>query len=170
MGYSTGGYCAANLAIRHADRFSAAVSLSGYFHAITDHTTGDLYKSDEAARQANTPTHTIGLPRRYPLNFYLATGGGDPDGLRGLKELAAHIRKPDRLTEVVVGKGGHNFGVWRRALPEAFVWIGMTEEGQTAAFHPSLPPGYGSGRGYGQRVDVGRRGRITGSPVSPSRR
>lgn len=44
MGYSTGGFCAVNLAIRHPDQFSAAVSLSGYFHAVTDNSTGDIYK------------------------------------------------------------------------------------------------------------------------------
>lgn len=37
---STGGYCAAKLAILDSDVFTAAVTLSGYFHTLRDSTTG----------------------------------------------------------------------------------------------------------------------------------
>jgi enterochelin esterase-like enzyme len=33
MGMSQGGFCAANLMLRHPNLFSAAISFSGYFHA-----------------------------------------------------------------------------------------------------------------------------------------
>ncbi|MCW2503988.1 MAG: esterase [Actinomycetia bacterium] len=126
MGYSTGGYCAANLAIRHPAEFSAVVSLSGYFHALSDATTGDLYKGDDKARLANTPTHTVGLPRRYALAFYLTSTTGDAEGMQGLKDLGPRIHRPDSLTKVVNGPGGHNFRSWHKALPGAFEWIGKT--------------------------------------------
>ncbi|MGI8646658.1 MAG: hypothetical protein ACR2JX_00280, partial [Mycobacteriales bacterium] len=85
---------------------------------------GDIYKGDKEVRQANTPTHTINLPRQHPLNFNLITSSGDREGLGGLKELAPRIKEPDTLTKTLIGKGGHNFGMWRRALPQAFIWIG----------------------------------------------
>jgi S-formylglutathione hydrolase FrmB len=124
MGYSTGGFCAANLAIHHPDRYATVVSLSGYFHAVTDASTGDLYQGDEAARLANTPSHTVTLPRKYPLHFYIATATGDGEGVRGLKELSPKITAPDVLTKAVNGNSGHNFNTWRRQLPLAFTWLG----------------------------------------------
>ncbi|WP_307811623.1 alpha/beta hydrolase-fold protein, partial [Streptomyces fildesensis] len=50
MGDSTGGYCAAKLAMEHPKVFSAAVSLSGYFKAAEDITTGDLFGGSKARR------------------------------------------------------------------------------------------------------------------------
>ena len=43
IGDSTGGYCAAKIAMMHSDVFSAAVALSGYYHTLQDSTTGDLW-------------------------------------------------------------------------------------------------------------------------------
>ena len=39
LGYSTGGFCAVNLALHHPDRYAAAASLSGYYNAIVDDST-----------------------------------------------------------------------------------------------------------------------------------
>jgi hypothetical protein len=54
MGYSTGGYCAVNLALRHPDRYRAAVSLSGYNAPAHDVTTGDLFAGNSSLRDQNT--------------------------------------------------------------------------------------------------------------------
>ncbi len=123
LGYSTGGYCAVNTAIRNSSVFSAAVSMSGYFHPTTDITTGNLYKGDAALRAANTPMHTIRKPSA-PLRFYLF--GSIPDGheVRADRQFAARIHPPDTVTQVVVKTGGHNFQTWNLALPGALEWLG----------------------------------------------
>jgi len=54
MGFSTGGYCAINLAMRHPDMFSAAVSLSGTGRPSHDHSTGDLFGRSIAIGDSNT--------------------------------------------------------------------------------------------------------------------
>jgi S-formylglutathione hydrolase FrmB len=158
MGYSTGGFCAANLAIHHPDRYSTVVSLSGYFHAVTDASTGDLYQGDEAARLANTPSHTVTLPRRYPLHFYLATATGDGEGVRGLKELSPKIAAPDALTKAVNGNSGHNFTTWRRQLPLAFAWLGGQLAKPVTPLHALEPANHGP-----QRVEP-----VAGPSPSPS--
>jgi len=63
MGYSTGGYCAVNLALRHPGRYRAAVSLAGYNAPTDDRTTGDLFAGSAALRDQNT---TIWRVRRLP--------------------------------------------------------------------------------------------------------
>ncbi|MHB8452243.1 MAG: alpha/beta hydrolase, partial [Mycobacteriales bacterium] len=42
LGYSEGGFCAANLALRHPSLFGAAISLDGYFQPEVDDTTGNI--------------------------------------------------------------------------------------------------------------------------------
>ena len=41
--------------MRHPDIYGAAASLSGYFTAITDRTTGDLYHGDQKLKNENSP-------------------------------------------------------------------------------------------------------------------
>ena len=53
IGDSTGGYCAAKIAMMHSDVFSAAVSLSGYYHTLQDSTTGDLWGGSRVLRSLN---------------------------------------------------------------------------------------------------------------------
>jgi hypothetical protein len=53
IGYSTGGYCAVNLAMHHPGRYRAAASLSGYFTAPTDSGTTRLFAGSAAARRDN---------------------------------------------------------------------------------------------------------------------
>jgi pimeloyl-ACP methyl ester carboxylesterase len=76
MGYSTGGYCAVDLALRHPGQFSAAVALDGYFGPAHDATTGDLFRHN-----APQPTSSPLPPRRRtssPLSTYRAGTTGAP--------------------------------------------------------------------------------------------
>jgi hypothetical protein len=54
LGYSTGGFCAVNLGLRHPDRFAAAASLSGYFTAGVQDGTKGLYRGSRAAGQRSS--------------------------------------------------------------------------------------------------------------------
>ncbi|MDI2127265.1 alpha/beta hydrolase [Yinghuangia seranimata] len=124
MGYSTGGFCAANLAIRYPDRFGAAASLSGYYKAITDMTTGDLYKGDEQARKDNSPIVTIDRPRERPLRMYLFAARGEGHAVRDMQKFALKFRAPNEVTTVVAQSGGHNFHTWSAGIPAALEWLG----------------------------------------------
>lgn len=52
VGFSMGGYGAANLALRHPDKFGQFASLAGYFHV--DDPSG-MFGKDSATQAANTP-------------------------------------------------------------------------------------------------------------------
>jgi enterochelin esterase-like enzyme len=122
MGYSTGGYCAVNLALRHSDRFSAAVSLDGYFAPAIDATTGDLFHNDAALRRAYTPELTIRDHRDHALRFYLLVGNTEAKAKTAAKEFASATHLPDTATVVDI-PGGHNWGTWTSALPAALTWL-----------------------------------------------
>jgi enterochelin esterase-like enzyme len=123
MGYSTGGYCAVDLALRHPDRLASAVSLDGYFAPAIDNTTGDLFKHDRAAQRSFTPALTIHDRRPYPVRFYLVVGDAEAKAERDARTFAAAVRTPDAV-KVVDVPGVHNWTTWTHALPDALTWLG----------------------------------------------
>jgi enterochelin esterase-like enzyme len=123
IGTSTGGFCAVNLAMRHVDRYAAAASLSGYFTAITDSTTGDLYKGNTHLRDENSPTWRVRNLPNPPLPLYVATAADDKQGLAQLKDFTGSVKPPIALTKIIVPQGGHTGAVWRILLPSAFDWL-----------------------------------------------
>lgn len=122
MGYSTGGYCAVDLALRHPDRFSAAVSLDGYFAPAVDNTTGDLFKGQASVERSYTPLSTIRERRPYGLRFYLVVGEAEAKSKADAGKFAAAVGKPDAVTVVDV-PGRHNWDTWTRAVPDALTWL-----------------------------------------------
>jgi poly(3-hydroxybutyrate) depolymerase len=140
IGYSTGGFCVADLLLRHPDRFAAAASLSGYFNALTDHTTGDLYRGRRDVADANSPLWRLGHLPVPAVALYAATARDDRNGWLALGELAAAARAPLSLTTAVVPRGGHSRPVWRVIEAPAFDWLSSWLAAPAA---PSAAPSMG---------------------------
>ncbi|MCW2641016.1 MAG: hypothetical protein JWP76_3322 [Dactylosporangium sp.] len=165
FGFSTGGFCAANLALRHPDRYAAAVSFSGYYTAITDRTTGDLYRGDAHLRDENSPLWRINNLPVPAVAMYLACARDDVKGFAQLQAMAGAARSPLRLTTAMVPNGGHTGGAWRALAPAAFDWLSVQLGGPTGDPSPDhggtgdaaadgvsrLAPATGSSRGPGPR-------------------
>lgn len=148
IGYSTGGFCAANLALRHPDQFAAAVSLSGYFHALTDHTTGDLFRGDPRARELNSPVWRVTRLPVPPLAMYLATARDDRTGMLDLRRFLAAARVPLRITTATVMRGGHSRPVWRALEAPALDWLSSwlaAPQPAVGGFGPLRKPGVAPG-------------------------
>jgi hypothetical protein len=64
MGYSSGRFCATNLAMQHPDMFAASVSIAGDVRQAHDHQTGELFGHNSGLRDENAP---IWRPRHLPL-------------------------------------------------------------------------------------------------------
>ncbi|MEV0268099.1 alpha/beta hydrolase-fold protein [Hamadaea sp. NPDC050747] len=123
IGYSTGGFCAVNLALRHPDRYAAAASLSGYFSAITDHTTGDLYRGSPQTRLENSPLWRVTALPVPSLALYIATAQDDRPGYTQLRRFAEVAKPPLRITTATIPVGGHSRKVWRQMAAPAFDWL-----------------------------------------------
>jgi enterochelin esterase-like enzyme len=150
MGYSTGGYCAVNLAMRHTDLFDAAVSLSGYARPAHDGSTGELFGGDVALRNGNTPVwEARHLPPRE-LSILVMTSRQDVVSYGDTVQLAAVARIPLHVSTVVTEHGGHNAALWKSMEPEAFNWLSGhlsaplaeigAELGLAPASHPEQTP------------------------------
>ncbi|GAC1608813.1 MAG: alpha/beta hydrolase-fold protein [Mycobacteriales bacterium] len=128
LGYSEGGFCAANLGLHHPDRYGAVVSLSGYFTAgIVRKTIPYLYGRKKAAIDRNSPLWWV--QHRNPTGppLWLMSSSGDPGAVRDVTALRNAARRyAPRLTVVtpVVEGGGHNFNTWLRAFPAALDFLG----------------------------------------------
>ncbi len=133
MGYSSGGFCASNLAMRHPDLYTAAVSIAGYDHPAHDSQTGNLFGHDSSAQNLNTPIwRALHLPPP-DVSLLLMTSAEDPETARDATALAAAARAPLAVSTVALRHGGHNFEVWRAEEPVAFAWL-------SARLTPPLAP------------------------------
>ena len=127
MGDSTGGYCATKIAMTTSDVFSAVVSLSGYYHAISDVTTGSLWGGSSVLANLNSPDWLLQHQPPPPVAI-LATIGSDERGTEGAVDthrFLALVRAPMTAQGIVVAGGGHNYSDWSRVMPRAmaFLWL-----------------------------------------------
>jgi S-formylglutathione hydrolase FrmB len=123
MGYSSGGFCATNLAMRHPDLFAAAVSVAGYARPAHDHQTGELFAHNIALRNQNTPIWRASNLPPPDIALLLMATAQDPGTDRDAAALAAAARYPLSVTRLSLRHGGHNFEVWRAEEPTAFAWL-----------------------------------------------
>ncbi|MFJ9951614.1 alpha/beta hydrolase [Kitasatospora sp. NPDC091207] len=124
MGNSTGGYCALKLAMRHPEVFPTAVSLSGYYQAADDPTTGDLFKGSQQRRnEADLMWRLKNLPHPGVSVLLAGTREGDGDYRRDTEAFVAAAHGPMKVSYSMMKTGGHNFETWSRLLPSSLEWL-----------------------------------------------
>jgi len=122
LGYSTGGYCAAKIAMLNPYQFSAAVSMSGYYQAVTDRTTGNLYGSSLAYRNENNLNWRLRQLPPPPVSV-LVTASHAEGIYPGTRAFLRLVRPPMRGYSLFLPQGGHNYGTWSRELPQCLEWL-----------------------------------------------
>ena len=120
FGYSTGGWCAAEVAIRHPDLYSNAVSLAGYFKP--------LFSLGVSKREKNFLTNEYDLVatlKKSPTPIHLMIIASQKDKFTNIAAQnfmnAANSLVPIRY--VPIPMGGHNTNVWKPFVSTAFEWI-----------------------------------------------
>jgi poly(3-hydroxybutyrate) depolymerase len=124
MGFSSGGYCAANLAMRHRSMFGSAASLDGYYQAV-DGPAAKVLGQDPALVAANSPVTEASQLNSGSLpipSFWLSVGTGNADDQRQAKLFASTMSPVENVTLVTLPKQGHNFYAWQAVLPTALNW------------------------------------------------
>ena len=95
IGDSTGGYCAAKLAMLHSDVFTAAVTLSGYFHTLRDSTTGELWGGSRVLKNLNNLEWRLRHLPPPPVSL-LVTTAKDEAGSSGYADSRRFLRPGPR--------------------------------------------------------------------------
>jgi S-formylglutathione hydrolase FrmB len=149
-GYSTGGFCAANIAVRHPGMFAAAVSMSGNIEPYLDRRTGALFGHSIVARHANDPLWRFEHLPGPDIALLLTSSRQEPRVNAWAYRLAAAARLPTRAELLSVPRGGHNFHVWRVVEHSMFNWLsehlaaplapGLLAEGVKPEPRPGVTP------------------------------
>lgn len=113
MGYSTGGFCAAKLAVQFPRLFRAGVSLSGYFSPVTK----------ALARLPGENIPALVAAKRPSVDLLLTASRQDPGTTAAVQTMVKSARPPTLVYTYVVRRGGHNTGVWTAMLPKCFQWL-----------------------------------------------
>jgi enterochelin esterase-like enzyme len=153
IGYSTGGFCADDLPLQPGHGYAAAAAMSGYFVPYQDRGTGDLFRGDRAAREANYPLWQVEHARHLPgIAYYSVCAAPDPEPCREARRFAAALRRhpgPVSLTRVELHTGGHNMVTWRAVEAPALDWLSghlipplaaAAVPGPVPRTPPSVPP------------------------------
>ncbi|HEX2904087.1 MAG TPA: alpha/beta hydrolase-fold protein [Jatrophihabitans sp.] len=123
MGDSTGGYCAADIALQHTALFGAAVSISGYDAPAHDGTTGNLWGKHPAQADFYSPLWLMQHRQVGPMRLLLTATRRDSTAYNASVRLSAAARPPVAVSTLVLPEGGHNFATFAAELPAAFGWI-----------------------------------------------
>jgi enterochelin esterase-like enzyme len=123
LGYSTGGYCAVKMAMLAPGQYSQAVSLAGYYQALEDHTTGDLYGGSLGYREENSPDWRLQHLPAPPVSVLVTSSVLGERSYRPTLAFLRLVRPPMRAYSLFLPQGGHNFTTWDRELPQALEWL-----------------------------------------------
>jgi enterochelin esterase-like enzyme len=150
-GYSEGGFCAANMALRYPDRYGFAGVLSGYFKP-SDNQLADPsrlvspFNGNIRLAQHNTPLEEIqDLPVTAVIpRFWLASGAADQQGVADAERFwqELRVRQPDVPLTLTPG-AGHTLAAWRAEVPSMLTWMtpGLARAAhEQAAAHPGQTP------------------------------
>ncbi|HEY1824245.1 MAG TPA: alpha/beta hydrolase-fold protein [Trebonia sp.] len=123
-GYSSGGFCAANLALRHRDSFGAAAIINGYFQAA-DGPAGAALNNNKSLEAANSPLY---LAERLTTDsspmpaFWVAAGTNDKSDYPPATEFAAALGRIEPVPFIKLS-AGDTANAWEAALPTALSWL-----------------------------------------------
>jgi esterase/lipase superfamily enzyme len=140
MGYSTGGFCALNMVLRHPSMFGSAVSMSGNTHPYIDRATGDLFGHDLALQRSNDP---VWCAQHSPpdVSLLIAAAHGDAGAWKDAHELAEAVRAPTQASVLFMPHGGHNWVTWQAMEAVGFDWLSRQMTPPLAS--PALAGGLG---------------------------
>jgi S-formylglutathione hydrolase FrmB len=124
LGYSTGGYCAAKLAMFNPYQFRLAVSVAGYYVALRDDTTGNLYGGSLGYRHENDLDWRLRNLPAPPVSLLVTSSRVGEDSYPGTLAFLKLVRPPMRAYSLILPAGGHNYGTWTRELPQCLAWLG----------------------------------------------
>ncbi len=146
VGFSEGGTCAYDLALRHPTLFHYAVDLAGDAAPnVVGSTLRQLYAGSRAAMHQHQPSwllaHPIGAYRR--LTAWFGAGLGDASHLRVTRHQAAAARRAGIHATWFAGPGGHDwqFCTWalQRVFPGLAGDVGPPVTHPTRPVHPTTP-------------------------------
>ncbi|CAG7603949.1 alpha/beta hydrolase [Actinacidiphila bryophytorum] len=125
MGISTGGYCAARLALEHPETFAAGAALA----------------PDDPSKGVRSPlwlARTTHPDTRLLVESSLQDRESPP---KFADWITGAAQAPTEVSTLELSSGGHNWNTWGRMFPDAFTWVSARLEAPRAVpLAPSAAP------------------------------
>ncbi len=130
-GYSEGGFCAANMALRYPRRYGFAAALSGYFQPFDNQLAEPVrlvspFGGNRSLQEENTPLEEVRtLPAGVVIpRFWLGAGASDRQDVADAEVFwqELRLRQPDVPLTLTAG-GGHTMTTWRAQVPSLLTWM-----------------------------------------------
>lgn len=134
MGFSMGGWCAAEMSVLHPQQYGAGIVMGGYFRY--DPSSGyQPFAQGSPQAQAHD---LVAVAKDHPptVSLFVATSKDDPESWPTTKAFLAAAKAPTSVTSLIAKTGGHRSDVWAGQMPQALVWLG----GAVPGFAPSTEP------------------------------
>jgi enterochelin esterase-like enzyme len=141
LGYSTGGYCAAKLAMMNPYQFPAAVSLAGYYAAGPDFITGNLYGGSTAFQNDNNLDWRLAHLPAPPVSVLVTSSRVGESDLADTLTFLHLMHPPMHGYSLILAQGGHNYGTWVRQLPQSLEWLNQRLSWAVPQAQPTPAPG-----------------------------
>lgn len=123
LGWSTGGFCAAKLLLRHPQQYQSAASLGGYYDVLTDKTTGNLFHSRTAVVDQNSPRWLYQHGGMHQHHLLVVTGRQDTESYPPTARFLALTYKDPGVASLIFPTGGHNYHNYRGYLGDILGWL-----------------------------------------------
>jgi hypothetical protein len=123
-GYSSGGYCAANLAMRNRGSYGAAAIIEGYFRAA-DGPAGAALGYNSALEVANSPLYLAErlTPGNGPIPaVWVAAGTRTPD-YQPATVFTAALDRVQQVPFIKLNDGRDSALAWSAVLPSSLGWL-----------------------------------------------
>jgi enterochelin esterase-like enzyme len=129
-GLSDGGFCAANLALKHPDTFGAVASLDGFYSASSDLAVmNKVFGVGAPGISANDPSTLVDDVRLSLPRFWIMSGTGNATDMKAARYFQQIVTAREPIEYVVVRNGKHTPSAWRVALPSLLEWTWRTVSG-----------------------------------------
>jgi S-formylglutathione hydrolase FrmB len=129
-GYSEGGTCAMELALRHPNVFGSFVDIAGdaYPNAsgsgnTRTRTIAELYGGDAADFVTHDPLLLARRPQDRAVHGWFEVGDGDHWTERVDRRIAAELRADGLVARFVTAPGGHTYRLAAQAVSASFGWL-----------------------------------------------
>ncbi|MFI9025587.1 alpha/beta hydrolase [Streptomyces sp. NPDC053560] len=129
LGYSSGGSCALQLAMRHPGVYTAAAALSADYRIRDDLTTGSLFGSGPPAAQRQREHDLLWRLDRLPaprISVLVASSRQGEPGYADTMRFVRAAKPPMTVDSLILPRGSHHFTTWRREITPAMRWMGST--------------------------------------------
>jgi enterochelin esterase-like enzyme len=133
-GYSEGGFCAANMALRFRYRWGAAASMSGYFTPVDNKLANPArvvspFGNNAKLRAQNTPIDEVRAlsPGAMLPQFWLGAGKGDNVDVANATYFSQELQLHQAGVPLVLTPGsGHTMATWHAEVPPMLSWMTNT--------------------------------------------